>query len=527
MSAYLLSSQVLGIVRSATRLEALTYVARGPVDPRAPWRIEHVCELRPLPPELHPALWRAWHALAAVETWNDATLAAVQLVLRETVPAVDDGGALPALGEDVHPPEPPRATAAHPRAYRGTHVRPPRPPQPAAVDVRRYLLARRHIDQVLAQLDAPPHNAVTEGLDPLFVLQLSPVLAGCAEGELGAFAALAQAFELARAPRLRAALVAVYRAAADPARGLAWWSHVLAHEPAHRVQAAQLVSASGVAATGPITPELATTLAALAAPAQWSIYRALARGAAPAYLLAGLALGAISSEKIDELAVGQLDATEVIVATVDRLDAAMEEDSGGEFWLTHLWSVCGHQPELVALLASPDFVALEPSAAFRLLRLACSPRWTPDTAVDEWAELAPIVPRLAEFIVKIPRGHQRKFIDSLAGVYAAAVYRGLSIRLSMAMVHGMCARVARSPFGTEHVLDPVMVHLSRIREYATIALLEGAPDASWLALEAACARLNDARLIGRGLYRIGATAPDLFRTFATSPGVAAISSVFC
>jgi len=526
-----MASYIIGIVRSATRLEALTYEARGPVDRLAPWRIEHVCELRPLTPEVRPELWRAWHALAAVDTWDATTLAHVRRVLRDTVPSIDDGGDLPALGDDVHPPDPPKATAAHPRVHRGTYLRPPRPQQPASVDVRAYLLARRHIDQVLAQLDVAPHVDAAAGYDPAFVMQLWPLFAGATAGEIGAFAALVSAFALSLSPVLRGALVAVYRAAADPGRALGWWSHVLAQEPMHRVQAAQLVSATGVAAIDPIAPELATSIAALDASAQWSIYRALARGATPAYLLSGLELGAISQTKLEELAPGQRDATEILVATVDRLGAAMDEDSGAEFWLTYLWTMCGHQPELVDVLARPDFVGLEPSAAFQLLRMACIPRWWIERAAALWAALAPTLPRLIAITTTIARAYQGRFVEELAGAYHGAVdtrHEPHAVEVAL----DLCRRVARPPFDTDAVLDAVISNVASVDVglRGGLAVLCEAPDASWLALEAACKRLNDARLIARGLHRLVVHAPGLLTVFATAPGAvirtaAALSSV--
>lgn len=509
-----MTAYVIGIVRSRTRLEALTYEARGPIDRLAPWRIEHVCELRPLTPQVRPALWRAWHALAAVDTWDAATLAAVRLVLDETVPALDDAGELPALGAEVHMPEPPRATAAHPRAYRGTHIRPPRPAQPVPVDVRAYLLARRHIDQVLAQLGAPAHVDPTAGFDSMFVMQLWPLFAD-ARGEIGAFAALASTFALATAPVLRGALVGIYRVAGDPARALGWWSHVLAHEPKDRVQAAQLVAASGVAAIEPIDADFATITAALEPTAQWSIYRALARGAAPVYLTSGLALDAISEASIDELPAGDRDVTEIVTATVTRLATAMDEDSGAAFWRGYLWRCCGAQPGLAAILARPDFVSLEASAAFWMLRWVCIPSAF-DAAPAMWRALAPVLPPVLEIAAEIAAPYHRKFIEDLADASWHDESTESDVRAAIAGVVGICRRVARPPFGTESVLGPLTACLAPHALHAHMPALEDAPDASWLALETASQRLNDGRIIARGLARIAKFAPALLATFATA-----------
>jgi hypothetical protein len=151
-------AHVLGVVRSSTCLETVRYVVGEPAEREQPWRIEHAIELS-LPPADSP-LWPAWRALEVVTRWDATTLAHVLTVLRGTVPSADAAPDLPALGAEVLPPRPPRATAAHPRAFRGTKHRPPRAPQPKAVDVRPYLLARRHIDQVLELCGQP------RGVDP-------------------------------------------------------------------------------------------------------------------------------------------------------------------------------------------------------------------------------------------------------------------------------------------------------------------------------------------------------------------------
>src|SRR5262245_23939592 len=125
---------VIGVVRSAMRLDALTFETRESADRAVPWRVENSCELRPLPHNSHAELWTAWGALESVTSWDETTLEHVLTVLRTTVPCADSPADLPALGPEVYAPPEPRATAANPRAFRGTKYRPPRPAQPDAVD---------------------------------------------------------------------------------------------------------------------------------------------------------------------------------------------------------------------------------------------------------------------------------------------------------------------------------------------------------------------------------------------------------
>jgi hypothetical protein len=525
---------VIGVVRSATRLDTLVHDARIPADRMCPWKVEYTCELRPLAHGSNPELWTAWRALESVTSWDDGTLAHVLTVLRQTVPGLDVDGDLPALGPEVHPAPPPRATAAHPRAYRGTRHRPPRPPRPDAVDVRPYLIARRHIDQVLELLGQPrgidPYVAwhfrvdATASFEPTFVTYLLPLLRECTWSELGAFASLARTMELHRAPNLRAALIGVFLAAGDATRALGWWSHVLAHEPSRRLEVARMVSATEVATVPPIAPEVATEAEELDPVRQWSFLRALARGASPAYLISGLELDAFSEVKPEELPAGQREVTALVMSTVERLGTAMDEDSGAGFWRPELWRLCGQQPELIELLASADFVALEPAAAFWLVRLAVSPRWTPDTAAEAWRWIVVTWPRLVEWASRVPAEFHRKLIEDMIDVYWWADAKELDRTVAMARCVDLCFRVAKPPFTTKAVLGLVLPYLAMVRSDDAASwqhrrALCDAPDASWLAVENACERENHARTLRNGLHLIGQAVPALLvSTFASAPG---------
>ncbi|MEZ4361378.1 MAG: hypothetical protein R3B48_14425 [Kofleriaceae bacterium] len=532
------------LVRGAQGLHALISEVSAPATRAAPWQRQHTWELRPLPSTARPDLWRAWRALEAVRSWGADTLRDVLTVLRETVPGLDAVGELPALGPTVLPPPPPRATAAHPRAYRGTKARPPRPPRPAPVDLRPYLLARRHIDQVLELLGqrrgVDAYVAARFGVDeaaafePAFVTYLLPLLRGCRWSEVGAFAALASALELHRAPNLRATLVAMYQQADAPARALGWWSHVLAHPPELRVVAAQLVSSSGVARVTPVSAELAAELLERAPAQQWSIYRALAGGATEAYVRAGLQLNVIAEDKLTEVPRGKVDPTELIEATLARLDTAVSEDASVALWREILWTLCGHQPGLVELLAEPAFVALEPRAALWLLRLAWSPYWCPLSAEKEARALAPLLRLFVEHAARAPGEHQRKFAELIVAAYwevapgawpdepapDEAHDRALRARLTSALE--VCARAARPPHprssATRYVLAAVTNVPDEGQARVALAHLRDAPAASWATLERACRRENDARLLGRGLASLACGAPELWTTLRHTPG---------
>ena len=525
---------VIGVVRSAVHLDTLTFETRESADRAFPWSVEHACELRPLPHNSQSELWTAWRALESVDRWDETTLGHVLTILRTTVPCAESPSDLPSLGPEVHAPPPLRATAAHPRGFRGTKYRPPRAQQPEVVDVRPYLLTRRNTDQVLELLGQPrgidPYVAWNHGVDatasfdPLFVTHLLPLFRGCSWSDVGAFASLARSLRLERDPELRAALIAVYVAAEDPSRALGWWSHILAQHVEQRLEVARLVATSQAAKLPPIDPAVGALLAGIHPVQQWSFFRGLVAGASTAYLESGLELGALSQVKIEEPPAGQVDVTTIIESTVERLDKAMDEDSGSEFWRPQLWRLCGFQPELVELLASPIFVALQPEAAFWVIRLASSPRWSPETADEQWHVLARTLPLLVEFATRLPAEYQRKFVEDMGDVYFWALGNDHTATDALAKCVDLCFRIAKAPFGTQAVLGELLPCMALayddgLQSWTDRKAVRDAPDSSWLALEKACKRYNQVRLLGRGLNRLGQFAPRLLvSAFSKTPG---------
>jgi hypothetical protein len=354
-------------------------------------------------------------------------------------------------------------------------------------------------------------------------MYLLPLFRGCTWSDVGAFASLSRALDAHLLPDLRAALVGVYLAAEDPRRALGWWGHVLAHPADQRLEVAQLVSASGVAKIEPFEPAFAAQLAGLSSVQQWSVYRGAAAGASSAYVTSGLELGAISQSKIADVPPGRLSVTSIIEATTERLAQAMDEDSGADFWRPQLWRLCGYQPEVVELLRSPEFTSLTEAAAFWVVRIANSPRWTPETADRQWRELAPKLSLLVEFATRLAPEYQRKFVEDMDDVYWWAVDNEHDITDALAKCVDLCFRIAKPPFATKSALGAILPSMALVYldwEYGPERrVIRDAPDSSWLALEDACKRTNQVRLLGRGLNRLAQFAPKLVAsTFVTSPG---------
>jgi hypothetical protein len=202
----------------------------------------------------------------------------------------------------------------------------------------------------------------------------------------------------------------------------------------------------------------------------------------------------------------------------------MDEDSGLGFWRPQLWRLCGYQPELIGLLASPRFISLQPDAAFWLLRIANSPRWSPETAEDQWRALAPKLSLLVDLAARLPAEYQRKFVEDMGDVYWWAIANDHDITDALAKCVDLCFRVAKPPFGTRSVLGPLLswmalVHDDGLQSWSDRKDVRDAPDASWLVIEDACKRDNHARILWRGLDCLARFASTLLvSSFATIPG---------
>ena len=110
-----------------------------------------------------PRLSTLWRRLAVVERLDAEVAAAVLALLRETVSDPEDDHVPFARPEPFAEPRPPRATAAHPRSYRGTKLQPPKPARGPARDLRASLVDAAQTSVLLEQL-AP---LTSEDLDPI------------------------------------------------------------------------------------------------------------------------------------------------------------------------------------------------------------------------------------------------------------------------------------------------------------------------------------------------------------------------
>lgn len=203
------------------------------------------------------SLDRAWARLARVRVGSAEDLEVVRRVWSATAP-VAERWSPPPIGTALRPPTPPKASAAHPRAYAGTIHKPPKAATPT-VDLRTFerwasVCRTLAIDEPHPLLAArPAHPALdVDALEPS-VREALPVLFALSVAELERIDRLVRRAELPRH--------FLFLASADPAALAPWLEalHVLDDE-----RRAELQQVLGEATLPPAKGELLAALARVA-----------------------------------------------------------------------------------------------------------------------------------------------------------------------------------------------------------------------------------------------------------------------
>ncbi|MCW5821426.1 MAG: hypothetical protein KIT34_01410 [Cyanobacteria bacterium TGS_CYA1] len=94
-------------------------------------------------------LLNAWQDLFQADFADSSTFGLVFLVLKNTFPYAANTASLPNLVEAAHEPQKPKATAANPRAFKGTKRQPPKQNAKKNIDLRPYLTNMQGIQQII------------------------------------------------------------------------------------------------------------------------------------------------------------------------------------------------------------------------------------------------------------------------------------------------------------------------------------------------------------------------------------------
>lgn len=489
------------------------------------------CPLDALEPALFPnkaQLWEAWEAFSHVSEVNAEMLAALRLVLAETVLGKPSSEALLPLSLGTELPEQRiKPTAAHPRAYQGTKYKPPKEKVSAPTDLRPFLCSARRSGFLIDEEDA--RLAAEARLPELFRTSLYPLIRRQTEDEVAEALAVYWLLALEDHPSRLAAIANLFSRQGGP--NSRDWGRFVAEQPEEwRTPLLQLLLASGayVVKAPDLPPSFAGILAEVLNGAD-PLYRAywllhgLANGIAPDYLMAGYRLEDKYTKQKD-YPFHQICRSGYFPAqSVEKLweHLASANDFYPGYALT-LWQHCGDRDGLGELVESTDWRQYTPDIAWRLRRLYSNYSWDDLTAeqnVLKWQTVQKQNTAIERLLCSVPEGYRWKCLLHLEEyLWQWDTPQELANNLPSAYL--LTSRLCRPPFAERN--DPTEVTTDFLAELPP-SLRErflNAPDTSFRRLEEACRRQNDTSLIGPGTYTLTRNLPDFsVRCFEAYPAL--------
>lgn len=512
--------RLLSIVRTSTGLEAL--VSR-PREGAVPGEVAGMFETVALPlasitRDLVPnrdALLASWEALAQSSPGRPEIVAHLLTLLRETVPRPSE--AAPRLAVDPAPP-PPRATAAHPRAYRGTKHQPPKPKQPRIFDARALLGHPTHEAQLLEALAGDPARAVMDELlamhawPPRFVTDVLPSLRALPPRALADHLAAYRRLDLERRPALRASLSRYW--AIGRSGTLGWLDRVLRAPREHQQAFGDALAMADMemdpSRLSADTLDALVTIAPEDRFAFWLrvLLAGLANGVQDEYLLDGFRIARAHEPSFDFAVVRPC--ADYSAAAFRDLFAHLDDGEPRERWYLPpmLWQRAGELPGFGEIVARGEWRAMPQPIAEGLIRLFADVVYDMESgpALDaKWVVLRANASAIARVVIDAEEEHRSKALSILS----EARYRwdaAPMLAAELPAVLTAARRLAAPPFPPDtRPAFPLCAALDGLSPSGTEALLH-APDAALRALESACRRDNHAKLVGRGLDSLCASA---------------------
>jgi len=563
-----LADTVLAVVRSARELTAVvsrrvdgspTPKGTSPEPSAASLYEVHDVPLSALPKHLHPAphLAAAWDRLANATPADPLALADVLWVMLSTVPSLNRWDLAP-LQLDAAAPRP-RSTAAHPRAFKGTHIKPPKRAAPAPCDLRGHVCLEPNAQRLLEVLW--PHRAAAarrlrdRGIDdgrlrrlmaparpprdpyltfhheappaarmsPGFVERLLPSLRTEAWPAVRRAAALNDRLQLS-GDRPVAALAARVLGATTCDLGLAWWAALELLPVERRAAFLAVVLETGAHQRDPASvPRAAWIDLGHHIPAdrfeRWArlVLDGLVHRRNIRYLAAGLRFAELAPDARVPDVEDAPDFDDDAGRLLERLLPPSWD--GGD--LLDLWVACGAIPSLASHLRQTDWTRFSPTQARYLLRFLINLRWHARhgvLAVPPWHAIRACLPHLETRLREVDDSYAGQYLDDV-GIALDAMHTPAEISDRLPLAIELLARLNRPPFRDDGNVARAVSNLLRIPAAPRRRVLEAA-EASFLRLDKACRRENDAWLIAWGLSSLVKHVPELVAdAFVAVPGV--------
>jgi hypothetical protein len=501
------------------------------------------------------ALRVAWTRLAAAGRNDPSILADVLWVLASTVPVARRAPPPPAIQPTASRTW--TATAAHPRAFKGTKHKPVRAERGSVADLRPHLLAPGNTQAVLTLLwptralagrrwrelggpadafrrmtrgAAPPPDvyvfvhhpdAKRPALAPAFAERILPSLAGASWDVVRRAATLHS--KIAIRDDLSGLLVARILQLAPSNRGLSWW-RALGFQPAERhleFLTAVLESRGWEADADRLSSDLWGDLGHRVPTAEYAertraVVRALVHGVNPVYLAAGVRLAIEHEPECSFPTVRNApDFSPRTFALIEELKPA----EWGSWNVLGLWAAMGAVPGLSSTFERVQWRNLDAIRKEALLHFLKDLRWHGDDDMKATCsrEIEACCPQIERHLREVPDAYVAQFANDL-GEILDSLRTPAQIRDRLPLAIDLLSRLNRPPLCTDGNLAWPIAHLLALPAPARSRVL-AAPDASFHFLDRACRRKNAATLIARGLLSLRTVAPELLvEAFSGAPG---------
>lgn len=469
--------------------------------------------------------------------------------LREQAPL-----AMPRL---VSPQTPPQASAAHPRAFRGTKFQPPKSPSPV-LDLCAWLSDDRLLDGFFArhdfarlpalQADGQPvagsHSATTAagflarqtGVEPdqlpvmpevfrrafLWQLRLRPLRNKLAWLQLWRGLGSAQGGpELALPARLCALAPDAYEwallALILPVARQSIFLHALIDHRTYLLPRAALSVGQLTSLDADTDDDQRFTLYVNA------VLSNLNRQVSAAYSLCGCTLAdrvrdSYGEERLDLSLRATKDCAQVPMSDIYRMSAALGVD--GQSGELNAWDYCARLPGFDIFLRETSWESLSPEVAYEWRSLFVRMMWDEEDEekrVKRWRAYLAIFPEWHRALLALPVAWHDKYVRMLRD-YACGWDDVDSLRDSVGYLLPLQQAFCRPPFSAsadgDCVLSSMAVHL----RHAGWRQLAETDERTWLIIERECRRDNDAMLTMRGLYTMTQCWPSFtLRALAAAP----------
>jgi len=458
----------------------------------------------------------------------------------------------PAAMPQVMPRAKPIATAAHPRAFRGTKFQPPKVPQ-IDLDLHTWMADDRLLDGFFSRHDFENLPVLGPDGQELPISQFDngqPTvsqlvgLQGWDESTPVVFGRIFLWLLRNAPPEQRRAWLRLWRASGAPAYGellailarlcalecsSCGWAELSLNLPKPRRAVFLQCLLRHQAYRLPVSQMSAEQLSIVNAlsddDAHFQAYvdvvlDNLSRGVSAAYTLIGCQLPARGGdpESLTRGLRAASHADEVPVTDIERMLCAVGNDHA--HWARSAWESCATQPGFARVLTETNWESMSSGAADRWLSLFRVTEWdfeNPALRASQWRVRLAMFPEIHRQLLALQPDRRDRFV-AMQYDYVCGWDDPLTLRNSWPVVLPLQVRLCGPQFPANATgngaLSSIAFHLrgASLQEFAKTS------DDVWLAIEHACRRHNDTSLIRRGLYGLTELAPEfVLRTLASAP----------